>query len=123
MAGQERGAKRVSEGKGSGETSGAGCKGKPVTPGGLRYWAHRLGHKGQASVADKPAVRIVRVLRGPSTGAPPRPSPETVPVARVAVPEPLMVECGAMRVAIRPGFDRETLSAVLDVLFSRGGAR
>jgi hypothetical protein len=34
-----------------------------------------------------------------------------------------MVECGAMRVAIRPGFDRETLAAVLDVLSSRGGAR
>ena len=123
MADQEMWAKRVSEWKDSGQTSGAYCKGKPFTPGGLRYWAHRLGHKGQASVADKPAVRIVRVLRGPSTGVPPKPSPEAVPVARVAVPEPLMVECGAMRVAIRPGFDRETLSAVLDVLSSRGGAR
>ena len=40
-----------------------------------------------------------------------------------AVPEPLMVECGAIRVAIRPGFDRETLAAVLDVLSARGGSR
>jgi len=123
MADQEMWAKRVSEWKGSGQTSGAYCKGKPFTPGGLRYWAHRLGHDGQASVADKPAVRIVRVLRGSSTGGPPKPSPETVSVARVAVPEPLVVEFGAMRVAVRPGFDRETLSAVLDVLASRGGAR
>jgi hypothetical protein len=38
----------------------------------------------------------------------------------------LAVECGGMRVMIRPGFNRETLAAVLDVLVARGargGAR
>ena len=115
--------KRVSEWKVSGETSGTYCKGKPFTAGGLRYWAHRLHHKGHAPEADKPVVRIARVLRGPAAEAPRKPSPEPVPIARATVPEPLVVECGAMRVAVRPHFDRETLAAVLDVLASRGGAR
>jgi hypothetical protein len=46
-----------------------------------------------------------------------------MPITKVAVPEPLVVECGVMRVAVQPDFDRETLAAVLDVLASRGGAR
>lgn len=118
----------MSEWKASGQTWGAYCKSKPFTAGGLRYWTLRLGHKGYAPeadkpVVDKPVVRIARILRGPAAEAPRKPSPEPVPIARAAVPEPLVIECGAMRVAVRPDFDRETLAAVLDVLASRGGAR
>jgi len=123
MANTEIWERRVSEWKASGQTWGAYSKGKPFTAGGLRYWALRLGHKEYAPAADKPAVRIVRVLREPATGAPRKPSVQTMLITRVAVPEPLVVECGVMRVAVRPDFDRETLAAVLDVLASRGGAR
>jgi transposase len=123
MANTEIWERRVSEWKASGQTWGAYSKDKPFTAGGLRYWALRLQHKGHAPEADKPVVRIARILRGPAAEAPRKPSPEPVPIASAAAPEPLVVECGVMRVAVRPDFDRETLAAVLDVLASRGGAR
>jgi hypothetical protein len=36
------------------------------------------------------------------------------------VPDPLVVEIGAARVAARPGFDRVTLAEVLEILVATG---
>jgi len=35
----------------------------------------------------------------------------------------LFLECGRVRMAIRPGFDRVTLATVLELLDARGGER
>jgi hypothetical protein len=45
------------------------------------------------------------------------PAPVPAPVV------PVVVECGSLRVAVPPGFDRATLAAVLDVLVVREGRR
>ena len=110
MPDQEKWVRRVSEWRSSGLTSTAYCEGKPFTAGGLRYWAHRLSRGQQAGQAS---VRMARVVRVPSSRSPSRESP----VLAVG-PEALFVDLGAVRVAVRPGFDRETLSAVLEVLAS-----
>jgi hypothetical protein len=102
---------RVAEWKSSGLTSEAYCEGKPFTAGGLRHWAYRL----RQTKARKPtaiAVRIARVV--------PRAVPVATSVEPPRSPEAVFVEVGALRVAVRPGFDRATLSAVVDVLASRG---
>jgi hypothetical protein len=101
---------RVAEWRSSGLTSTEYCEGKPFTAGGLRHWAYRLRQVEPA----KPAALAVRIARVVSTPA---------PIARFEQPRPseaLFVEVGALRVAVRPGFDRATLAAVLDVLVARG---
>jgi len=110
MPDQEKWVRRVSEWRSSGLTSTAYCEGKPFTAGGLRYWAHQLSRGPQAGEAS---VRMARVVRVPSSRPPSR---ESSALARG--PEVLVVELGAARVAVRPGFDRETLAAVLEVLAS-----
>lgn len=64
-------------------------------------------------------ARVVRVPAASLTAAR-EPTPR---VAVVAAEAALVVEVGPARVAVRSGFDRATLAAVLDVLASRGGAR
>lgn len=124
MADTELWEKRVAEWKASGLTSVAYCEGKPFTAGGLRHWAHRLRREGRAPRGGKPAIRIGRVVRRRATEAlPPERLPEATAVTQAAAPEALVIECGGMRLAIRPGFDREALAGVLDVLAARGGAR
>jgi hypothetical protein len=69
-------------------------------------------------------VRIARVVverRASPPGPVLRKKAPTSP--REPTGEALAVECGGMRLVIRPGFDRGTLAAVLDVLATRGGAR
>lgn len=99
------------------------CEEKPFSASGLRYWASRLERERSAGRSAQAAPRIARVevIRGAAVSAPGtreredgRPTPSA---------ESLAVECGGMRVMIRPGFDRGTLAAVLDVLATRGGAR
>jgi len=89
--------------------------------------AFRLGQKGAAG-ADKPTVRLAKVVVRKSTETPSskRHQPSSKAARQGGVPgaEAVVVEYGAMRVAVRPGFDRETLAAVLDVLGARrGGAQ
>ena len=108
MADQETWAKRVSDWRSSGLTSTAYCEGKPFTAGGLRHWAHRLG-RGRQEGASVRVARVVRVSELKSPSQDERRSPA------VAVPD-VIVEIGTARVAVRPGFDRGTLAAVLDVL-------
>jgi hypothetical protein len=113
---------RVSEWRASGQSSTAFCKGKAFTAGGLRYWASRLKGAPPRSPSSKPEVRLARVLRTP---APVRAEERgRVPAAAgsAVTSEPtLVVEVHGARVSVRPGFDRATLAAVLDVLASQGG--
>lgn len=114
-------ASRVAAWRASGETSEEFCKGRDFTPGGLRYWAHRLGKTRAYNKRGTPArgktggIRLARV--------------ERVRIAAVArAPEEradasLTIELGPARVIVRSGFDHATLAAVLDVLDARGGAR
>src|SRR5512143_2175937 len=101
MADQEIWAKRVAQWKSSGLTSRVYCKGKPFTAGGLRYWACRLRGEGQPGRAPVRVARVVRVSQLRSA------SPDQ-PVASGVMPA-LVVELGAARIAVRPGFDRATL--------------
>jgi transposase len=109
MADQETWAKRVSEWRSSGLTSTAYCEGKPFTAGGLRHWAHRLSRGRQQ---DRPAVRVARLVRVSEL----RSSSQDELSPAVAVVPDVVVEIGTARIAVRPGFDRGTLAAVLDVL-------
>jgi transposase len=101
-------ARRVAEWRSSGQTSTAFCRGKPFTAGGLRYWACRLGQRRQRNHA---AVRVARVVRVSEL----RPSQHEKSPAGAGT-DALVVEIGAARVAVRPGFDRVTLAAVLEVI-------
>jgi hypothetical protein len=97
-------AERVAAWKGSGQTAPTFCKGKDFSPGGLRYWASRLGKGEQGE--PKPRMRLARVVGTTQPAA----SPET----------PILIELGTARLGVRRGFDPETLRAVVDVL---GGVR
>lgn len=108
MADQETWAKRVSEWRSSGLTSTAYCEGKPFTAGGLRYWAHRLSRGRQQ---DRPAVRVARLVRVSELKAPSHDER-----SRAGAVADVVVEIGAARIAVRPGFDRTTLTAVLGIL-------
>jgi len=116
MADQETWAQRVSEWKSSGLTSTAYCRGKPFTAGGLRHWAHRLGRSRRQGTGSVRVARVLRVseLRSSSKR---EPSP-----TGVALTEALVVEIGAARVAVRPGFDRAALAAALEVLAAAPGS-
>jgi hypothetical protein len=110
---------RVAEWKASGLSATTYCEGKPFTAGGLRHMAYRLRQAREVK-AEVPEVRLARVVRKAARAQPPRAQPA---VRERAGGEPLLVECGAFRVTVRPGFDRATLAALLDVLAARGGSR
>lgn len=124
MAKRELWARRVAEWKSSGLTSLAYSDGKPFTAGGLRHWAYRL-RKEEMDCGPRPAIRMRRVLRvrAPDSPAPTPPAAQgSSPVTGVGpAAVPLIVEIGVARVAVPSGFDRETLTAVLDALAARGG--
>jgi hypothetical protein len=110
---------RVSEWRASGKSSTAFCKGKTFTAGGLRYWASRLKGMAPGRPSSKPEIRLARVLR---TSSPERDEARArVPPMANATEPPLVVEVYGARVSVRPGFDRTTFAAVLDVLATRGG--
>jgi hypothetical protein len=94
-------AARVEAWRTSGQSAPVFCDGKGFSPGGLRYWASRLGKTGPGK-----DVRLARVVRGPRVTE----RAET----------PILIEVGVARVGIRRGFDPEALRAVLEVL---GGHR
>ena len=99
----------MTEWKASGLTSPEYCKGKPFTAGGLRHWAYRLssGRRGR----DKGTVRVARVVRVASFRHRWRDEHESP-----AGVEAVVVALGEARVVVRPGFDRATLAAVLEVV-------
>jgi hypothetical protein len=130
MADIELWRKRVSDWRGSGLTSVAFVQEKPFSAGGLRHWAFLLRQvekAEEAARATKPGVRLGRVVRGaPPTAAEEGPrdgAPGAVVAAPAVIPEPVVVECGALRVAVRPGVDRKTLATVLELMAAQAGAR
>jgi hypothetical protein len=61
-------------------------------------------------------VRVVRVAR--ETTALVAATPKAVPAR-----EPLVVEIGGARICVRPGFDREALGTVIELLTGSGDDR
>jgi len=111
---------RVAEWKASGLTSEKYSEGKSFTAGGLRHWAYRLGMVNRRK-PKAATIRLARVVREATPEATERKAAAEVVFGGKAPAEALVVECGAVRVAVRPGFDQGTLAAVLDVLAARGG--
>jgi hypothetical protein len=112
---------RVSEWRASGKSSTAFCKGKTFTAGGLRYWASRLKETPARGPSSKPEVRLARVLRRPLPESEAARAGAPAAMCSIALDPTLVVEVHGARVSVRPGFDRTTLAAVLDVLATRGG--
>ena len=123
-------AERVAGWRASGLPSPKYCEGKPFSAGGLRYWASRL-QRGQPVLPAETAPRLARIeviRKVRRTSVPIAGLSDEASAVASAVPggDAIAVECGGMRVTIRPGFNRETLAAVLDILVARGargGAR
>jgi hypothetical protein len=100
MTTEEKWKERVDGWRASGQTAAEYSEGKPFKAGGLRYWSSRLGR----ARADR--IRIARVVR----------TSEAV----LKVDTPIVIEVGALRLAVRRGVDQEALRVVLGVL---GGGR
>jgi|HubBroStandDraft_1064217.scaffolds.fasta_scaffold195455_3 hypothetical protein len=114
---------RVAAWRASGLSSPEFCKGKDFTAGRLRVWAHWLELLGTASARPSPgAIPLARVVVVPT--APSDPVAQTQ-VQRAGDPgqtpheATLVLEAQGVRIALRPGFDRATLTSVLDVLDQR----
>ncbi len=108
-------AERVTAWRESGLTSEEFCGGKGFRPNALRNWAWRLGKTKPRRKFRVPLARVVRTR-------------EDEPGARVSTPHAtgdtgVAVEIGSVRVVVRPGFDRPTMAAVLDLLAAVGDAR
>ncbi|HTP28884.1 MAG TPA: hypothetical protein VMK12_24895 [Anaeromyxobacteraceae bacterium] len=101
MADRETWAKRVAEWRSSGLSARAYCEGKDFTQGGLRYWAYSLEGRPRTR-----GIRIARVVRVKGLRLSEGKGPEAV----------LVLEVGSARIGIGPGFDRETLAGILEVL-------
>ena len=101
MADRETWAKRVSEWRSSGVSARAYCEGKEFTEGGLRYWAYKLDGRPRTR-----RIRIAKVVRAASLRLNEGHGPEPA----------LLLEVGAARIGVSPGFDRETLAGILEVL-------
>ncbi len=105
MTREELSAERVAAWKASGQSPEAFVAGKGFTPGDLRHWAHQFRH--QPKRAGRPAIRFAKVV--------PLVEPVTA-AAESPTSAPLVLESGPVRVEVRPGFDRASLAAVLEVL-------
>ena len=108
MTGRETWARRVAEWKASGLSSPKFCAGKEFTAGGLRHWAYRLEH---GAPTRRSQVQFARVVRTTGTLARAAGDDRSVEV---------IVEIGGARLLVRPGFDRETVAGLVEVLVGRG---
>jgi transposase len=88
-------AARVAGWRASGLSAAEFCAGKDFTAGGLRHWSSRLGRE----IAGG-EVRLAKVVAGPAAET------ET----------PIVLEVAGTRIAVRRGFDRQTLRDVLAAL-------
>lgn len=108
---------RVQAWKGSGKGADDFCKGQDFSASLLRHWAWRLG--------------LTRRRQGRPESSPTRPMPlarvvvarslETATAADAARVGGIDLDVGGARVHVRAGFDRSTLSDLLDVLEHRAG--
>lgn len=132
---EQKWAERVESWRESGLTSEQYSDGRGFSANGLRHWAYKLGKtERRRPTVEVPEVRIVRVVRataeaGPVAEVPALAATAPTPASMAASSAPthadpsLGIEVGPVRVVVRPGFDRATLVAVLDVLAAHGGTR
>lgn len=107
---------RIAEWHESGLTSEQFSEGRDFSANGLRHWAFKLGKtKRRRRQAEVPIARVVRV--------PAESAAKTIAGATVPVDSSLVVEIGGARVVVQPGFDRETLALLVEVLAARGEAQ
>jgi transposase len=93
---EEKWKERVADWRASGLTAEEYCTGKSFKAGGLRWWSSRLNR-------IKPdRIRIARVVR----------TSEAAPKVDTAI----VIELGAVRLAVRRGVDQETLRVVLGAI-------
>jgi len=107
-------ARRVAAWRVSGRTSTQFAEGQDFSAGSLRYWSSRLRRTAKQPIANvavkgEKRVALARVVVAS------RPS-ETRALEHVAEPAALVVEVGAAKVCVRPGFDASLLRAVLTTL-------
>jgi hypothetical protein len=118
----EKWAERIAGWRESGLTSEKFCEGRDFSANGLRHWAYKLGKtKRRRRQPEVPIARVVRVP-APSVACVPAPAAAKT-TAGAPFDSSLVIEIGGARVVVRPGFDRETLSSLVEVLTARGGAR
>ena len=123
MTNAARWAKRIAEWRASGLTSAEFCSGKGFTAGGLRNSAHLRSKRARAGrKTEVPLARLVRASAVADAAEPPLQSAPTAGGATVAA-TPLVIEIGGARVVVGSGFDRATLSSLLEVLSARGGGQ
>jgi transposase len=118
MGDAETWSKRVAEWRASGLTAREFCAEHELKLSALRYWTYR--QRAAAKGCESSPVKLVPVTVEP-TAETTAPSPREAERAHPA----LTLEVGQARVVVPPGFDRQTLRALLDVLGVRppGGAR
>jgi len=126
MANAKTWGERVSEWRASGLSAVKFAEGRDFSPHQLWYWRARIRSEAAASAAQTIAtpapalakadsVPLARLVRGP----------RQEPVAD-ATTVSLSVELLGVRIAVPPGFDRATFSAVVDEIEARrtrGGGR
>lgn len=111
---------RVAAWRSSGQSARQYAEGREFSVHMLRYWARQVATAPAAkaaattSTASVPELRLARVMRPAAAMV------SASPRQGVSHEAALVIEVGGARVAVRPGFDRATLTAVLDVL-GRGG--
>lgn len=96
---------RVAAWKASGLNINRYAQQQGYSPSGLRYWVSRLGAH---STSEFP-VRLARVVRRSD-------APRS---AEVAPGPSFMVEVAGARIQVAPGFDRDSLATILEVLDGR----
>ncbi len=111
---EQKWAERVASWRESGLTSEKFCEGREFSANGLRHWAYKLGQTKRRR--RKPKLRIARVVRATA----PAKAIESTPLP---VDSSIVLELGAARIVVRPGFNCAMLTELIDVLAARGGGR
>lgn len=109
---------RITAWRASGKTAEEFRHGSEFTAQQLRYWAYVLRQRAAKEAAApeaKSAMRIARVVRNKVARA-----EKKAGGGAEAGASALMLEMGSVRIAVRRGFDRETLASVLEVLKAGG---
>jgi hypothetical protein len=105
-------ARRVDEWRQSGQSAREFTAKREFSAGGLRYWAHRL--KQEPATAPETLVPVARVIRSFAVT-----EPGPLATRTTAAESAIIVEVGAARISVQPGFDAATLAAVVEALTPR----
>lgn len=123
---EERWAERVAAWRASGLSSEEFSRGREFTAGGLRHWAYRLGQSGRGGAgaggskkarSGTSAPRLARVtLRRAAASVPASTADGMGSLAEPRTATGVTLDVGRVRITLAPGFDRETLVAVIAAL-------